>query len=855
MQNKNKNYNFNIFCLFNSNFNCCINEYKKELSFKTKVNDIRRISIKQKINENMIIKGIEVPTKYLRKIEYDIYIISEKSADEKNKGSYNKIYTASISMARQCLSRDNEDCELKDFVNLLNNNKTNLSSLKEIKDLKDFPVALCLVNITDTNIITSILCPESLPENVKNELLSDLHYFRPLVKISSKKTHEMGITTDNNIKNIRKQSKGLCDITSNSPSFCNIDTNITKDSEGNLLSFNEIKFIDITSDINNTLSNNKTTYLFDETSQINDLNPDKYKAILNDLLQKLKPYMKYEEIDTNNNYLKQSNRKILKDRLHNNRHLESNNNMFYKKNFTKEESLLFMELYGKIINLYLTIDSGINVETMKALLNLKLGEKNYEITNIQQFTNLNQILYKLKSLSNKGNYLAYQLLEKLKKYIDDLPQKLSKLISNLNEHIIYKNLTELFNSSFLLNASMIANILNDFGTSYITYNEFKKKLDKIISDNQKNTLEKNSENYENSINIGEFLKISNETFLSIKDNYVNIIRNNITNYYKNFPKDFIIEVNQNNNNIVYNNLDETFETIIKKIDKTKSNIEYLNIFKNYDKIIIKNINNLNLEYKESKKLIEDSDYDEETNNYYNNKLNDLKEITMDYYTKVNESYYNIRQYLNEFFKNIYHDIDKCINATYETLIKEYKKISEEEKSINEEYSNNNEFSLIKNLLDVEDTIYYIDADITYVENYAKFTLDLLFEDNNFRYPKLVASIINKNKPKKMWLDIYSPYGYCSKTGTIIEATFSDTNYIMNLNYGTKTEKINMTTIINYEKYEFIEAYKIADEVITQCHNVMGISLCRNSCNQIKSYSEKKFNYDKKELISKSFIEF
>ncbi len=112
-----------------------VNEYKKELAFKNKVNDIRRIAIQQKINENMIIKGIEVPTKYLRKIEYDIYIISEKSADEKNKGSYNKIYTASISMARQCLSKENEECELKDFVNLLNNNKTNLSSLKEIDDL------------------------------------------------------------------------------------------------------------------------------------------------------------------------------------------------------------------------------------------------------------------------------------------------------------------------------------------------------------------------------------------------------------------------------------------------------------------------------------------------------------------------------------------------------------------------------------------------------------------------------------------------------------------------------------------------------------------------------------------------
>ena len=52
-----------------------VNEYKKELSFKTKVDDIRRISIHQQINQNMIIDGIEIPTKFLRKTEYDIYSI------------------------------------------------------------------------------------------------------------------------------------------------------------------------------------------------------------------------------------------------------------------------------------------------------------------------------------------------------------------------------------------------------------------------------------------------------------------------------------------------------------------------------------------------------------------------------------------------------------------------------------------------------------------------------------------------------------------------------------------------------------------------------------------------------------
>ena len=61
----------------------------------------------------------------------------------------------------------------------------------------------------------------------------------------------------------------------------------------------------------------------------------------------------------------------------------------------------------------------------------------------------------------------------------------------------------------------------------------------------------------------------------------------------------------------------------------------------------------------------------------------------------------------------------------------------------------------------------------------------------------------KSIPKKMSVDIYSKKGSCAKTGTIIEAIFSDANYKMDLNYGTKTENINATTITNYDKYEYI----------------------------------------------------
>ena len=234
-------------------------QYRNELIFNTKVNDIRRVSINQRSNENMMVDGKQVQMKLFRITNYDIYIISEKECAPQNRKYCNKTFTASIAMVSQCLSLENENCEPKVLVDLSSNSKTNLRNLNEIDDLKDIPIALCLFNLTDSNIITSITCPESLSQSIKDELLSDLYYFRPVAKKFSDKIDEMNITIKNDTKNIRRKSKGLCDIRNGLNSFCDLDMNIEKDSEGNLLSFDEISLTNITTDTQNGFNKNKTT--------------------------------------------------------------------------------------------------------------------------------------------------------------------------------------------------------------------------------------------------------------------------------------------------------------------------------------------------------------------------------------------------------------------------------------------------------------------------------------------------------------------------------------------------------------------------------------------------------------------
>ena len=47
---------------------------------------------------------------------------------------------------------------------------SNSRNLEEISDLKDIPVALCLFEMTDNDVIMSISCPESLSKAIKDTM-------------------------------------------------------------------------------------------------------------------------------------------------------------------------------------------------------------------------------------------------------------------------------------------------------------------------------------------------------------------------------------------------------------------------------------------------------------------------------------------------------------------------------------------------------------------------------------------------------------------------------------------------------------------------------------------------------------
>ena len=109
-------------------------------------------------------------------------------------------------------------------------------------DFKDIPIPLCIFNITDNNIITTIKCPESLPENKRKEIILDLYFFRPpaaerIDKEGDNITFSKNIT--DNYTKIYETNRGVCNIYINLGSLFTTDMNTTLDKEGNLISYDE----------------------------------------------------------------------------------------------------------------------------------------------------------------------------------------------------------------------------------------------------------------------------------------------------------------------------------------------------------------------------------------------------------------------------------------------------------------------------------------------------------------------------------------------------------------------------------------------------------------------------------------
>jgi hypothetical protein len=147
------------------------------------VKDIKSISIEQNDVENIISNGNISSVNRLRKTNYEYFLLSEEEPDEENKKFYEKKYTVAILINSQCFSLNNEDCTPKQMIDIKKvkseDIQNSLNQFDEKIDLKDLPIPLCLMNLTDSNIITSISCPKKLQKNIIHNMILDMNFYSP----------------------------------------------------------------------------------------------------------------------------------------------------------------------------------------------------------------------------------------------------------------------------------------------------------------------------------------------------------------------------------------------------------------------------------------------------------------------------------------------------------------------------------------------------------------------------------------------------------------------------------------------------------------------------------------------------
>ena len=368
-------------------------------------------------------------------------------------------------------------------------------------------------------------------------------------------------------------------------------------------------------------------------------------------------------------------------------------------------------------------------------------------------------------------------------------------------------------------------------------------------------LEKNSKDYENKYKNCEFTNKIETTYSLIKDEGIDSIFNEINLYgtseneFKGKIQDEINKMERRNirrlngeetevdiseeNKVAGESIDVNF---YKLFNLSKNTIKFIETYDYFDKFIEKiekYVKRLNISYKDSENIIENLYKEDDINSILIDKLQFLYNLTIDYYNEIKLNYNKLRKYIEESLNEIYYLLNRSANITYKTFEDKFEEISNDCESFDKEYDeieknvNTIERTSIGHTLFSEISEYTIVADIEAIIKKARFKFSLSTEiEGNIEKPKVKASVINQIRPQKINFEIYSPFGFCGRDIQRVEVEFNNVNYTTNLNMDTKSKLINMTTITDFDIYQYsVGRYKVEDSNEEICNYFLGISIC------------------------------
>jgi hypothetical protein len=428
---------------------------------------------------------------------------------------------------------------------------------------------------------------------------------------------------------------------------------------------------------------------------------------------------------------------------------------------------------------------------------------------------------------------------------------LSEIENKLNNTL---KAVEAYNLHF--NNFNIPDIVKKFLEQYISntispkYEEINNILNTATKDLIMNNLETNSENFKNSFNSDEFESKNKEIIdnLTISFNKINESLKSygaIESEYSEKLEKEIVKYNRirildelDDDKIAYSRriadvkLDETFQEIKNSSENIKQFIESLNLFKEFEEKINKYINDINYQYGISQNTIKkNKDYYDELND----KLYELNSYSLGYYKKVNSSYHKTKELILESIEKINELIENCTNITFKIITDKY---IEYKDNFNAIYVPNKREEDEQNFDDynerIDDKIYIVKAKIKSYKIENEIQMDIKFEDEEMKKPKIEGSLINKNRPTMFEIDIYSKYGQkCGKIGRKISAEINNISLSVDLNIDGGLNSGSFITKTDFDEY-IIKNYFYETKEIKQSRIIGNIEFPLPSrCDEIK----------------------
>lgn len=652
-------------------------EIKKifEPSFKinSEVNSFNQLLMKSNQKYNSLLNGVDSSYTVFTKTKYDLYTLNESKPAE-NEDYYSTKYTTLVTINSQCtelsyvLNENEIDCQLENYLDLSINNENDLrrddednENLEEI--LKKVFIPLCIIEHTDTNIIISVTCPETLASNIKNDIMSAFQMMRP--------NSINGLVNDDIVGNsieakdnkifIKIYNK-VCDefsYNSNKNITCEEEGNIITDNDGNVISS---KFTNTFESLKN--EENKYSKKLDYSYELlnkkkpEDIDSINYKKNYNKYYDIIKNIMKKEDHFTNNAYKdfvqqlskekedldsKQKKRELIEQAIEPQNYLGITEKTYFSKTLENLE-----------INLTLKNDIGLGYnDEAKTISNFIITDVVQNITSYNSINaKLNETINKFVVLTKLGNKLATFLYNQINQAILNLGDIINSNITDLNNFLASSDLSSIFDSTLgvdelkflpykfvsasqvlfnklnIINneiaytTSDIKNLLKDYISSFLTdshnhlnnvFNKLKEVTNSLSS--TKSRVAEISSYYLNGTDTSYYDIIKKA--VEILDNYYinekNLIEPSLNNIINEFSEDSFALINkkQENLNKIMDNLDiGTLSINLANVEDIKNVIN--NIYNSY--ILINEILSNVKEKILSAKQIQSNDYFETEKN-------------------------------------------------------------------------------------------------------------------------------------------------------------------------------------------------------------------------------------------------